>query len=562
MRVLLAYKAHAVGARDPFTSLLPVGLVSLHGVLSAAGHRSQLANLSCFSWEEAADLLRTHRPELVGISQFTHNRAESLRLARLAKENDPACWVVLGGPHATHAADDILLNDAAVDAVVLGEAEETLPELVKVLAASGRAGLPRVAGLAYLDGREVRYTAARTPVNDLDRLPLAAPRITDSVGVDWHRQLEFIITSRGCPAACRFCSSPRFWGKSLRFRSPRSVVDEMKYLRDQFGLLYFSIRDDTFTADRERSIAFCRLLLAERVFVVWNCQSRVNYVDEELLGWLKRAGCECVQLGVETGSPRLLRELGKAITPEQAARAAAAVRRVGLNLSIYLITGVPGETEVELRETLALIDRLRPHDGQVSPLVYYPGTALFSQAVARGEVSKRLFAAPSPAVHPVRSDPFVARAQAAILKKLSSVGDACTYRPRDFRAHKSLLGYCHATNFLAGKYYEAVGALDRALAEYDEIIGHEVDNPWGWLLRGEAAGASGDLAVARESFARVTTLVPRHAPAYAALGEVARLAGDRSAAAEQFRRALALDPLEPTALARLGGRSTKKSGAR
>ena len=138
-------------------------------------------------------------------------------------------------------------------------------------------------------------------------------------------------------------------------------MDEIKYIRDRYGLIYFSIRDDTFTADRERAIDFCRLLLAERVFVVWNCQSRVNYVDEELLGWLKRAGCECVQLGVETGSPRLLRELGKAIRPEQTIRAADAVRRVGLNLSIYLITGIPGETDLELQETLAaqIYDRVR-----------------------------------------------------------------------------------------------------------------------------------------------------------------------------------------------------------
>ncbi|HEY5974744.1 MAG TPA: radical SAM protein [Geobacteraceae bacterium] len=562
MRVLLAYKAHAAGSRDPFTALLPVGLVSLHGVLGASGHRSQLANLSGLSWQETGNLLRTYRPELVGISQFTHNRAESLRLARLAKEIDPACWVVLGGPHATHAADDLLLSETAVDAVVLGEAEETLPELVRVLATAGRAGLLQVAGLAYHDGNEVRYTVARSPVTDLDRLPLAASRLADSVGVDWHRQLEFIITSRGCPAACRFCSSPLFWGKSLRFRSPRSIVDELRFLRDQFGLLYFSIRDDTFTADRERAIDFCRLLLAERLFVVWNCQSRVNYVDEELLGWLKRAGCECVQLGVETGSPRLLRELGKAIRPEQTIRAADAVRRVGLNLSIYLITGIPGETDLELQETLALIERLRPHDGQVSPLVYYPGTSLFNHAVARGDVSPRLFATSSPAAYPVRHDPFVERAQAVILQKLTSVGDASAYLPRDFRAHKKLLGYCHVTNLLAGKYYEGRGGLGRALMEYDEIVRQEPDNPWGWLLRGEVAGAAGELELAREAFARVTELVPRHAPAYAALGEVARLTGDRLLAADLFQRALALDPLEPTARARLGGQRTKKSGTR
>ena len=185
----------------------------------------------------------------------------------------------------------------------------------------------------------------------MDSLPLPAASFENAIGVDVRRQLEFIITSRGCPASCSFCSSPRFWGKTLRFRSPRAIIDEIRYIRDKYGLIYFSIRDDTFTSDRKRVVEFCRLLLQEKIYILWNCQSRVNAVDEEILCWMKRAGCECVQFGVESGSKRVLMSLGKGITPEQVKRAALATRRVGIHFSIYLITGVPGETEEDLKET-------------------------------------------------------------------------------------------------------------------------------------------------------------------------------------------------------------------
>ena len=296
--------------------------------------------------------------------------------------------MVFGGPHATHRAREILAANRAVDAVVLGEGEETFLELAGYLAA-GNTSLENIRGLALRRGNDVLLTPSREPLADLDNLPLPAAYYDNSFAVDPRRQLEFIITSRGCPAACRFCSSPRFWGKTLRFRSPQSIVDEIRFIRDKYGLLYFSMRDDTFTADRERVMAFCRLLLREKIYILWNCQSRVNAVDAEMLLMMKRAGCECVQFGVESGSRSVLKELGKSITPEQVKAAALAVRQAGINLSIYLITGVPGETEEDLKATCRLIEEIKPSDGQISPLAYYPGTALFEKGVCTRRRQRR-----------------------------------------------------------------------------------------------------------------------------------------------------------------------------
>jgi radical SAM superfamily enzyme YgiQ (UPF0313 family) len=297
MRILLLYKSHPAGARDPYTSLVPTGLGYVNAFLGEQGFSSRIANLSGSSWREAEALLSGELPDLVCISQFTHNRSESLRLAALAKKANPACVTLLGGPHATHTFTAVLERCREVDAVVLGEGEETVLAVARAME-RGERDLSVIPGLACRSGREVRHST-RPPLVELDSLPFPALRYSDARGCDVRRQLEFIITSRGCPGSCRFCSSPLFWGKSLRFRSPRSMVDEIRYIRDRYGLIYFSLRDDTFTARPERVIEFCRLLLEEKVHILWNCQSRVSCVDEEMLLWMRRAG-----LGTSPGPPR------------------------------------------------------------------------------------------------------------------------------------------------------------------------------------------------------------------------------------------------------------------
>lgn len=546
MQILLAYKVSARAAADPYTSLLPIGLGYLNAMLRRAGHRSRIANLSSASWEETAAILASERPGIIGISVFTHNRRESLKLAELAKKLNPRCFTVLGGPHASHRSREILAANQAVDAVIEGEGEETFCELAACLV-STEGNLETVRGLVFRRAATIVRVPSRPPLADLDSLPGLATAYGNALGVDFRRQLEFIITSRGCPASCSFCSSPRFWGKSLRFRSPRAIVDEIRYIRDTYGLIYFSIRDDTFTADRQRVLEFCRLLVEERLPILWNCQSRVNAVDEEMLCWMKRAGCECVQFGVESGSPRVLEALGKRITPDQVRRAALAVRRAGINLSIYLISGAPGETEEDLEATLRLIDDIRPADGQVSPLVYYPGTALFSRAVQSGAVPPDLFEKERGEAFRVRSEPFVSHAGKVLLRRLQRVAGRSHFTAADFRAQKRLLGYCHATNCMAGEMYEAAGEYQLAEREYREIVEREPANPWGWLLLGDLYGSGEDLVRSRQAYGRLVELVPAHAPAYVALGELLRLDGDLRGAERMLRQALRLNPLDEAA---------------
>jgi radical SAM superfamily enzyme YgiQ (UPF0313 family) len=227
---------------------------------------------------------------------------------------------------------------------------------------------------------------------------------------------------------------------------------------------------------------------------------------------MKRAGCECVQLGVESGSPRVLARLGKTITPAQVEHAAGLIRQVGINLSVYLITDIPGETEDDLRETIELIKRIRPDDGYVSPLAYFPGTRMFEEAVATGQVDRDIFEQnDQAAVYAVRKPSGNSR------RILQALARSAPHDAQRFKRQKELLGYCHVTNIIAGEFYRQRGGHALAEREFREISEREPGNPWGWYLLGDLYIEMGDKKRALECYQAVCRIVPKHGPSRQAL---------------------------------------------
>jgi anaerobic magnesium-protoporphyrin IX monomethyl ester cyclase len=510
MKIVLAYISGMPDRNDPYISLLPTGLCSLQACLREAGFDAVLANFSGWSEVDIRHQVSILKPDIAGISQWTHNRHAAFALAGLIRSATPDCMVLMGGAHATFCHDHILQDGSPVDCVVLGEGEGTLLEIARHRD-EGTAWY-EVKGIAYRSNEKIITTPARTPLNNLDDLPMSSRFLDHSVGVDIPLQSEFILTARGCPSACHFCSSPEFWQRKLRFRTPDRIVEEMMYIREKYGLIYFSLRDDTFTADRARTIEFCRLLIDSRAQILWNCQSRVNSLDEELLVWMKRAGCEGIQLGVESGSPRILSRLGKRITPAQIELAAGLIRQVGINLSIYLITDVPGETEEDLRDTIELIKRIRPDDGYVSPLAYFPGTRMFEEAVIAGHIDRNVFEENDrEAVYAVGKP---GRNSGRIL---NWIGRVAPHDAQRFKRQKDLLGYCYVTNTLAGEFFRHEGDHGAAEREFREITERDPDNPWGWYLLGDLYAELGEKKMARECYQAVCGIVPEHGPSRQAL---------------------------------------------
>jgi pyruvate-formate lyase-activating enzyme len=321
-------------------------------------------------------------------------------------------------------------------------------------------------------------------------------------------QLSYLSTSRGCPATCNFCNTPEFWGSSVRFRSPEAVLREMVLLRAKHGLTYFSFRDDTFTANRTRILTLMDLIRQSGLHPLWNCQSRVNLVDEDRLVAMKRAGCEFMQFGVEHGSERVLELLDKGTSMKHAHRALSLVRKVGINLGIYLITGIPGEQWEDVETTAAFIRATRPHDVQISPLALYPGTRLFDRYRQEGRISRDFFRGSGDAEIFARVDAHTERALRHLADVSEQTRGRAVYSPAEFAEQKKWLGFCAVTNLLCGEAAEEADRPGEAEAEYAEVIRLEPGNSWGFLKRALLRWRLGRPAEAKADLEEVLVLAP------------------------------------------------------
>jgi radical SAM superfamily enzyme YgiQ (UPF0313 family) len=538
-RILLAYRCQYGGRSDFYTRQMPVGLGSINAVLRSSGFDSRLANFSRFSWKEIEAALLEIRPRLLGVSLFTFNRGAAMKIAETARRLLPGIFLIAGGPHATHLAEQVLSPHSPLDAVAVGEGEDTMLELSRALAA-GRD--PReVPGLVLRSPHGVIRTAPRAPVPDLDRIPHPAAYY-ESIGVDRYAQLEFLITSRGCPARCTFCSTPEFWGTRLRYRSVEHVLDELRLLQERHGHVTVSLRDDTFTVDKKRTIDLCRKMIGSGLHLLWDCQSRVNAVDEERLLWMRRAGCQHIQYGVESGSESILRKLNKGIQLDQVEKACELTRRVGMELSIYLITGVQGETQEDVIATLRLIRRLRPHDGIVSPLVVYPGTALYEETKLLKHCDDSIWDRTRMEGLLVRDDAESILAYRQVEAALREVSATSVYRLEELQEHKRLVGPFVGPLLRLGEAREAEGSRKLAAREYGEILEANPRSLWGHLKMGNLAESEGEPERAVAHYRSAVAAVPRYHLAHSLLGSALRRSGKPEESEREFRTALDLYP--------------------
>ena len=499
---LLLYSAPRSGSGDEWMTFLPIGLGYLQSHLLRNGFPCRMANLSGKSRNEVLAYLRGQDAAVIGVSMFTFNRKRSLELLLLARQAKPGAILLAGGPHPTHLATEVFEECSALDAVVKGEGEQTLLGILERL--KGAPGAWRQTPGLILRGGE---TESQPPLKDLDSLGFPAEYAEADFTSDI-QHLAYLSTSRGCPATCSFCNTPEFWGTSIRFRTPASVLRELAFLREHHGLTYFSFRDDTFTASKARTMALMEGIQASQLHPLWNCQSRVNLVDEERLVAMKRAGCEFIQFGVEHGSERVLKLLDKGTNLGQVRKALALVRKVGMNLGIYLITGIPGEEWPDVEASAALVRETKPHDVQVSPLAVYPGTRLFDRYLDEGRIARDFFRKTGDAEVFARIDAHTEKA----LRHLERVGADTTakarYTPAEFTEQKRWLGFCAMTNLLCGEAAEESGRIHEAEAEYREIIEREPLNPWGFMKRALLRERTGRRVQALEDLREVLSLAP------------------------------------------------------
>ncbi len=359
------------------------GLAWLSGTLKAEGVEHRVLDMvngdRCD--ENLLKVASECSPLYFGISVKTATYQSSKHVAGLLRDNFPDTPVIAGGPHVTLYARNLLTEIPQLDAVVTGDAEISLPALLK--ASSSGSAVPQVEGLLFRQNGEIRATPYNLPRN-LDDLPF--PDFDDFKGLDLNEHSYPLVTSRGCPHGCTYCSVGKISGKRWRSRSPESVVRELREAKEKWGFTEFEVLDDTFTHAVDRAREICRLLVENDLGMQWSCPNgiRADRATPELLADMKKAGCHTVIFGVETSNARVFDSLRKGERLSDVERAVRMARKAGLRVGGYFIIGLPGDTYKGTLESLDYAREIGLDWAHFNILAPYPGTRIWHTIESQG----------------------------------------------------------------------------------------------------------------------------------------------------------------------------------
>ena len=379
MRVLLLSTPHPLEE----SPLPPLSLSYLASVLIQEGIEVRILDylVTQYNPRKLRRELEEYRPQLVGATCVTLNYPIARRMLKVCKDFDPHIFTVIGGPHVTFALEETLLRSPWIDAIVIGEGERTLVELTRVVEAGK--DIHHVAGIAFADGDTVVRTTPQTRIEDIDQLPLPARQFLPMARYRALGTPCTLVTSRGCPYSCIFCSGRRMFGPKVRFRDSGLVVDEIEQLHRDFGFLKINIVDDTFTLNHHHTRAVCEEMLRRKLNIKWSVFARVDRISEELAQLMNRAGCEWMLFGVESADEEILKTIKKGITPDDVRHGVKIASEAGINVFNSFILGLPGETRDTAHKSLAFGDELYHKYGakygfhMLAPL---PGTEVYERA--------------------------------------------------------------------------------------------------------------------------------------------------------------------------------------
>ena len=376
----------------------PLGILSLSSTLANLGLEPSILNIDQFFLDFFAnqpmpsgrDLFsyiseRVSLPcfDVLGFGSICSSYPLTLRLAEEVKRLHPSTIIVLGGPQASVVDVETLERFPFVDYVVRGEAEETFPQLLDALSSSNSSQhVSSMPGITFRRGDRIIRTPNAPVIIDMDSLPLPAYHLDPSIR---QRKSIHLEIGRGCPFACTFCSTNDFFRRKFRLKSTQKMIDEMTYLRSEYGISFFNLVHDMYTVNRRKVVEFCEALIATGDSFAWGCSARTDCVDDELLGLMARAGCKGIFFGIESGSPRMQKIINKKLDLEEARERIAVTDHHEMATAVALIMGFPEETRSDLKDSVEFFlnatryDHAEPQLSLLAPLAQTPIETMYKQ---------------------------------------------------------------------------------------------------------------------------------------------------------------------------------------
>lgn len=366
-----------------------LGLADIAGYLRLRGHSVRI--LDCLIESPSVQTFRKYFKKeyvskyslikYIGFTAMTVEIKKAFKIAEICKEYFPNAIIVFGGVHATFMPEEVI-NKEYIDIVVIGEGEITLEEIVR------GEEVENINGIVYKNysnkDYKIIYNKPRERIKNLDILPMPAfdllPIHKYKPAKGSYKQLPAMsmLTSRGCPGKCTFCSKPL--GNKLIYKSAKTIFKEVKYLIDNYGIREFQFYDDNFTSIRKNVIDFCKLIINNQIKISWCCFSRVDYVKPKMLKWMKYAGCHQIMYGIETIDKKVLNNINKKINTKHVINAVNWTKQAGIDIRLAFMVGNPGDTKESIIRNIAFVNKLNPDILIVNITTPYPGTEMFKWA--------------------------------------------------------------------------------------------------------------------------------------------------------------------------------------
>ncbi len=362
----------------------PLGLAYLASVARNEGFDVKIIDSLAenLSFNELEKKIKEYDPDVVGITSTTTSIPDAYKVAEISKRINPNVITVIGGPHVTFVPELTLKESPYIDIVVRGEGEEIFKQLLHNLDKGKK--LSNIRGITYRENNRIRSNPPMPLIKDIDNIPIPAFDLLPMEKYQFNKKrFGVIITSRGCPFQCIFCSSSLQFGKKWRAHSVERVVEELKILHDEFKIREIEFLDDTFTLSKKRVQEISKAIIQEGLDISWSASSRVDTFDLDTAVYMKKAGAHTIYFGIESGSEKTLKFIKKGITLTQSIDAVKIAKKAKLRTLGSFIIGFPYEKEKDMRKTIRFAKFLDVDFAQFTIATPYPGTELWNIAVTK-----------------------------------------------------------------------------------------------------------------------------------------------------------------------------------